>query len=193
MFLTGQIAPYWFYSITNRLLFLLSLYRCRRRRQSSSVRKNTRMKTTSQLIVFCMQQTLHKLPILKIFRLSVLFRFIFLRHSLDRPLRNVYVYMYLCNLKTHAPLTFYCKPIELKNRVWCGWGKKGIVYVFQCMNISYARLCVCVCACAQRFGSRPITIVFTRPIFVSFQRMRSLSLTNIFSKTHSFRYTFHFI
>lgn len=38
MFLTGQIAPYWFYSITNRLLFLLNLYRCLRLPSFTSLR-----------------------------------------------------------------------------------------------------------------------------------------------------------
>lgn len=96
MFLTGQIAPYWFVSITNRLLFLFeslslplpsSVARCRRR---SCKMKNTRMNTTevNWSSSVCNRVSPRKLRILPThtharkqknnIRLSVLFRLVWL-------------------------------------------------------------------------------------------------------------------
>lgn len=100
MFFTGQIAPYWFRSITNRLLFLLSLHRffverlrCRCRRRLKKI--NTSVWSTAShtdRVLSCMQQTHQMLYWRKTYSaLSVFLCFIMLRH-----------------------LTFYCKPIGLE-------------------------------------------------------------------------------
>lgn len=97
-------------------------------------------------------------------RLSVLFCCLFLRHSFGSfaaQCTSMYVFV---QHENHAPFTFYCKPIGHTSNVRCEWGEKGIVYVY---------------VCAQRFGSIPITIVFTRHDLCLFSmRVHSLSFAN---------------
>lgn len=103
-------------------------------------KKHTEMKTTSQLIVFCMQQILHKLRIYWKIRLSV-FCFVLFFFGILWTVRCAMVYMYVPCLYVFVQLENPCAAHFLL-QTNCAQ-KQSVMRMKRKGNCSCARVCVC--------------------------------------------------